>query len=84
MSALVAGRPERGYHAWVASLLNPGEQEIAVMRRALTARIDSDQSLQPYFIGLTAEVCIRLNRIDYALNLLLASRLLEIFTQSHR
>ena len=40
------------------------------MRRALTARIDSDLSLQTSFIAVTAEVCIRLNRIDDALDLL--------------
>jgi DNA-binding winged helix-turn-helix (wHTH) protein/tetratricopeptide (TPR) repeat protein len=69
MSALVAGVPS-GVIMRGSVAANPGEQEIAVMRRALTARIDSDLSLQPYFIGLTAEVCIRLNRIDDALTLL--------------
>jgi hypothetical protein len=69
MFALVADVPSgvimRG---WVSA--NPGEQEIAVMRRALTARIDSDISFQPYFIALTTEVCMRLSRIDDALELL--------------
>jgi len=69
MSALKAGVASGAImRGWVAA--NPGEQEIAVMRRALTARIYIDLSFQPYFIALTAEVCARLNRIDDALNLL--------------
>jgi tetratricopeptide (TPR) repeat protein len=69
MFALVAGVPSgvimRG---WVAA--NPSEQEILVMRRALTERIDVDISFQPYFIAVTVEVCIKVSRIDDALDLL--------------